>query len=100
MWKSKQFRTVQHGYLWVLLNTIVYTIWIIICKYIYLYLATENSFKEIIQKENIHKSEFESIISHMEKNISELKLCIEDSKLVANTLWVNRFYKPWFIYFT
>jgi len=51
-----------------------------------MYLATENSFNEIIQKENIHKSDFESIISQMEKNISELKLCIEDSKLVANIL--------------
>jgi len=51
-----------------------------------LYLATENSFKEIIQKENIHKSEFESIISQMENDILELKLCIEDSKLVANIL--------------
>ncbi|XP_003248662.3 uncharacterized protein LOC100571023, partial [Acyrthosiphon pisum] len=47
-------------------------------------ISTENSFNEIIQKENIHKSEFESIISQMEKNISELKLCIEDSKLVVN----------------
>lgn len=57
-----------------------------IYKCIYLYLATENSFKEIIQKENIHKSEFERIISQMENNILELKLCIEDSKLVANIL--------------
>jgi len=57
-----------------------------ICKYIYLFLATENSFNEIIQKENMHKSEFKSIISQIENNISELKLCIEDSKLVANIL--------------
>lgn len=59
---------------------------LIICKCIYLFLATGNSLKEIIHKENIHKSEFESIISQMENNISELKLCIEDSKLVANIL--------------
>ncbi|CAH1732833.1 unnamed protein product [Aphis gossypii] len=49
-------------------------------------ISTENSFNEIIQKENIHKSEFKSIISQIENNISELKLCIEDSKLVANIL--------------
>jgi len=58
----------------------------IIFKCVYLFLATENSFNEIIHKENIHKSEFESIISQMKNNISELKLCIEDSKLVANIL--------------
>lgn len=49
-------------------------------------ISTENSFDEIIQKENIHKSEFESIISQMENNILELELCIEDSKLIANIL--------------
>ncbi|XP_060857350.1 dynein heavy chain-like protein 2 [Metopolophium dirhodum] len=53
-------------------------------------ISTENSFNEIIQKENIHKSEFESIISQMEKNITELKLCIEDSKLVANILLTKK----------
>jgi len=57
-----------------------------IFKCIYLYLANENSFYEIVQKENIHKSEFKSIISQIENNISELKLCTEDSKLVANIL--------------
>jgi len=51
-----------------------------------LFLATENSFNEIVQKENIHKSEFESIVSEIENNILELELCIEDSKLVANIL--------------
>ncbi|XP_025207495.1 interaptin-like [Melanaphis sacchari] len=51
-----------------------------------LVISTDNSFNEIVQKENIHKSEFKSIISQIENNISELKLCIEDSKLVANIL--------------
>ncbi|XP_022163307.1 uncharacterized protein LOC111028850 [Myzus persicae] len=55
-----------------------------------LVISTENSFKEIIQKENIHKSEFERIISQMENNILELKLCIEDSKLVANILLTKK----------
>ncbi|KAL5238224.1 hypothetical protein ACI65C_005634 [Semiaphis heraclei] len=53
-------------------------------------ISSENSLKEIIHKENIHKSEFESIISHMENNISELKLCIEDSTLVANILLTRK----------
>ncbi|XP_026819663.1 uncharacterized protein LOC113558414 [Rhopalosiphum maidis] len=49
-------------------------------------ISNGNSFNEIVQKENTHKSEFKSIISQIENNISELKLCTEDSKLVANIL--------------
>lgn len=52
-------------------------------------LATVDNVNDIRQKEEVHKTEFNSIITQIENNILELSSRINDCDLITKTLWVN-----------
>lgn len=50
-----------------------------------LFLADENNFNEIKQKENAHKMEFERVLTHIKNTMSVLNSSIKNCKIISET---------------
>lgn len=54
-------------------------------------LADDNNFKEIKQKEDVHKTEFDYIITQIENTMLELDSSIENCKTISETSKLLKF---------